>query len=131
MDNQEKYSEKSQRVDFEISKLMKQAGFDKPVIACWYEYQQLELEPDFKYSAFEYNYNCEISTFSAPLISIALEWVKELGYELDMIVQYLTLRLNGLDISTSDDYYFSPIEDKRECDLLFLKTALTHHLNNK
>mgnify|MGYP007071608605 CR=1 FL=1 len=130
MDNQDKYSEATYRVSFDIAKLLKQAGFKELVHAYYNEYAILKKGPDLRINGTAQNFNLSsVEFFSAPLISIALEWVKELGYELDMIDQYLTLRLNGLDISTSDDYYFSPIEDKRECDLFFLKTAITHHFN--
>lgn len=132
MDNQDKYSEATYRVSFDIAKLLKQAGFKELVHAYYNEYAILKKGPDLRINGTAQNFNLSsVEFFSAPLISIALEWVKELGYSDEWMEYYYSVLYNNEDVYTTNEIPFSPIDNGREYLLFFLKTALNHYINNK
>ncbi len=127
-----KYSEQYWRVDFETAKLLKQAGFD---IFCngFYERSNYFVEQNLT------NFNGisgEPILHSAPLIDVALEWLKQKGYKMQVGLEQadinpnerrieLRLMLNGAVIM-QPTWYFPQGTDKRESNLAYIAHACTH-----
>jgi hypothetical protein len=117
-----KFDEQYWRTDFEVSKLLKQAGFDKRVNAVYDSVGNLSNHEGTKALAFK-------NIYSAPLIAIALEWVKEKGYFnwTDNDVPHNTI---WCSVHFGNEYLelskYKEFTSEREKDLFVITTACTH-----
>jgi hypothetical protein len=117
-----KFDEQYYRVDFELSQLLKQANF-KEKVSGWYNWQGILHHSEPK------DFNHFEDSYSAPLIAIALEWVKEKGYFnwTDNDVPHNTI---WCSVHYGNEYLeiskYKEFTTERERDLFVITTALTH-----
>jgi hypothetical protein len=117
------YDEAYYRVDFETAKLLKQAGFGGKTNA-FYQSPNYELE----YHEATVDRNITTTATSAPLIAVALEWLKEKGYKWRTNHGGLIV-CNGSDVANISKL-MEKIYDKpnygRNLNLLFITTCCKH-----
>ena len=117
------YDEAYYRVSFETAKLLKQAGFDKPISNYYNPAGNLSVILDGNNhmsvrSNSQFLYAC-----SAPLIEVAKEWCYQKGYahEVDGIKGFEIYDNTQNLIGIYPQHFAS-----KETDIHFIKTACTH-----
>lgn len=131
----EKLTEQYYRCDFETSKLLKEAGFDEKCTAHY------DISDGYYWGiATNSNHNYFERKCSAPLISVAKEWLNEKGYDVQTTLHHedksaekyfmLRLRLNN-QIILFDAWYLHKDVTQKDFDLNFIQTCCKHIIENK
>jgi hypothetical protein len=121
-----KFDEQYYRVDFETAKLLKDAGFNTPVGGIASRNTVRHATECINHNYYTANY---IQNYSAPLIAIALEWIKEKGYfnwtDNDVPPGIIWANVHyGKDLLSVSKY--TEFNNERDRDLFIIINACTH-----
>lgn len=126
----EKLTEHYYRCDFETSKLLKEAGFNGATFAFYNPtYTEVNNILLYPYNGGNLdNWNKETHLISAPLISVAIEWCKELGYadgcfDYMYVITYKGKTLKAVDMSTPE----YPEQDRQQL-FYFIQACCKHRI---
>lgn len=127
----EKLTEEYWRVSFDTAKLLKEAAFDCEV-HCYTWPDGLNEDKTF-YSNKALNYNADPEKpfeprISIPLISVAVEWCKDLGYadgcfDYMYVITYKGKTLKAVDMSTPE----YPEQDRQQL-FYFIQACCKHRI---